>query len=107
MLLAVVAIGVTVVVGPRDLGFFGAGFAALSLVGITWVYVLTPYELTSYLGSNGDRVIMAPVLGAAALVPLLVEETALALAGTRRPEIVVTQSLLVVAMEGASPPVCP
>ncbi len=83
VLLAVVAIGVTVVVGPRDLGFFGAGFAALSLVGITWVYVLTPYELTSYLGSNGDRVIMAPVLGAAALVPLLVEETALALRNGR------------------------
>ena len=93
VLLAVVAIAVTVALGPRDLGLFGLGFAALSFGGITWIYVLTPYELTSFLGSNADRVVMAPVIAAAALAPLLVEESAATLgAGPGRPEIVVGPS---------------
>ena len=91
VLLAVGTIAVTVVVGPRDLGLFGLGFSTLSRAVITWVYVLTPYELTSYLGSNGNRVIVAPVIGMAALVPLLVEDSALTLAGrSAGTEIVVT-----------------
>jgi hypothetical protein len=66
--------------GHRPLGLFAAGFALFSLAGLTWIYVLTPYDLAFYLSTNSDRVVVAPIVGLAALAPLLVEESARALA---------------------------
>lgn len=45
VLLGLAAIAVSLVLGHRPLGLFAGGFATLSLVGLTWIYVLTPYDL--------------------------------------------------------------
>ena len=66
--------------GPRRLGVFAAAFAAFSFVGLTWIYVLTPNEVESFLSTNGERVIVSLVFGLVALAPLLFEEAARRLA---------------------------
>ena len=80
-----VALGAAAIVaalafGPRRLGVFAAAFAAFSFVGLTWIYVLTPNEVESFLSTNGERVIVSLVFGLVALAPLLFEEAARRLA---------------------------
>jgi hypothetical protein len=75
LVLAVVVILCALVRGHRRLGAFAAAFGALSLAGLTWIYVLTPYELSSFLSTNADRVVLSLVLALGALAPLLVEES--------------------------------
>jgi hypothetical protein len=65
--------------GRRDLGVLAGGFALLSFAGLTWIYVLTPYEVTFFLSTNSNRVVVAPVIALAAVTPLLVAESARAL----------------------------
>jgi hypothetical protein len=77
--------------GLRRLGLLAAGFAAISFVGLTWIYVLTTSDLPSYLKSNAYRVVMSLVVGLAALTPLIVEECARALASRRKTRAVGTQ----------------
>ena len=80
-----VALGAAAIVaalafGPRLLGVFAAGFAAFSFAGLTWIYVLTPNDVESFLSTNGERVIVSLVFGLVALAPLLFEEAARRLA---------------------------
>jgi hypothetical protein len=70
---------VALALGRRRIAGLTAAFAALSLAGLTWVYVLTPHELGFFLSTNADRVVVAPLLGLMALAPLLIEDTARAL----------------------------
>ena len=81
--LGVAAVVVALVVGPRRLGVFGGAFGFLSFAGLTWIYVLAPEEVSTFISTNGDRVVVSLVVGLAALAPLLFEEAARQLAGAR------------------------
>jgi hypothetical protein len=65
-------------------GQLAAGFAVISFLGLTWIYVLSVNELPSYLRATAHRVVVSLVVAVAALSPLLVEECARALAVRRR-----------------------
>lgn len=81
--LGVAAVVVALVVGPRRLGVFGGAFGFLSFAGLSWIYVLAPEEVSTFISTNGDRVVVSLVVGLTALAPLLFEEAAQQLAGTR------------------------
>jgi len=70
LLFLVAAVGA---VGSR-LAVFAWAWACISLLGLTWIYVVAKHEWSSYLAFSGDRVIDAVVVGAAALTPLLAAE---------------------------------
>jgi hypothetical protein len=74
--LGVAATVAVLVAGPRLLGVFAGAFGLLSFAGLTWIYVLTPNDVSDFLSSNGDRVVVSLVVGMAALAPLLFEEAA-------------------------------
>jgi hypothetical protein len=42
---------------------------------LSWIYVISRFEYSSYLDSTKERVVATIVLGSAALVPLLAAET--------------------------------
>jgi hypothetical protein len=50
-------------------------WAALAWIGLSWIYVISRFEYSSYLDSTKERVVATIVLGSAALVPLLAAET--------------------------------
>jgi hypothetical protein len=79
LLLGLAAAILSLGVGPRRLGVFAGGFALLCFGGLTWIYVITPWDLDVYLPTNSDRIVLAPILGLAALAPLLFEESSRAL----------------------------
>ena len=83
LVLGLVSVLVALVAGRRDLGVLAGGFALLSFTGLTWIYVLTPYDVTFFLSTNSSRVVVSPVLALAALSPLLVAESSHALEGER------------------------
>lgn len=56
----------------RRTALFAGLWALLSLAALTWIYVSSQVEYSEYLDSSADRVVTSLVLGAAALVPLLV-----------------------------------
>jgi len=88
--LGAVAVVVALLVGPRRLGILGGAFGLLSFAGLTWIYVLTPADVSDYLSSNGDRVIVSLVVGLTALAPLLLEESTRRLATPRMDPATVT-----------------
>jgi hypothetical protein len=55
----------------RPLALFAAVTVLLSWLGLSWIYVISHFEYSSYLGSTKSRVVASVVLGAAALIPLL------------------------------------
>jgi len=57
--------------GRRLLALFAAVTVFLSWLGLSWIYVISHFEYSSYLGSTKSRVVASVVLGAAALIPLL------------------------------------
>jgi hypothetical protein len=67
----VAALVVAWVRGARSLALFGAVTVLLSWLGLSWIYVITHYEYSSYLDSTKSRVVASVVLAAAALIPLL------------------------------------
>jgi hypothetical protein len=69
-----------IVLGRTGIGVFATGFAVLSLAGLAWIYVISPLELSSYTSGTAHRVVLSAVIGLAALCPLLLEESARALA---------------------------
>jgi len=57
--------------GARSLALFAAVTVLLSWLGLSWIYVISPFEYSSYLDSTKSRVVASVVLGAGALIPLL------------------------------------
>jgi hypothetical protein len=57
--------------GRRPLALFAAVTVFVSWLGLSWIYVISHFEYSSYLGSTKSRVVASVVLGAAALIPLL------------------------------------
>ena len=78
--LFVLVLVLAAVAGARKLALFAGVWALLS-----WLYVISHYEYSSYLGSTQDRVIASVVLGAAALTPLLAAEAWANARGRDRP----------------------
>jgi hypothetical protein len=60
--------------GLRALPLFAAVWAVVSWLGLSWIYVVTHFEYSSYLDSTKARVVASIVLGGAALTPLLAAE---------------------------------
>jgi hypothetical protein len=60
--------------GLRALPLFALVWPLLSWLGLSWIYVITHFEYSSYLDSTKERVVASIVLGAAALTPLLATE---------------------------------
>jgi hypothetical protein len=83
LLLGFAAAVLSAALGPRRLGLLAGGFGLLSLAGLTWIYVLTPNEVSAYLSTNGNRVVMSLVVGLAAVCPLVVEDAVQALSARR------------------------
>jgi hypothetical protein len=46
----------------------------VSWCGLSWIYVISRFEYSSYLDSTKERVVSSIVLGSAALLPLLAGE---------------------------------
>ncbi len=61
--------------GLRALPLYALVWTLVSWLGLSWIYVITHYEYSSYLDSTKTRVIASIVLGSAALTPLLAAET--------------------------------
>jgi hypothetical protein len=83
----VVVLAVAVFRGERALALFAAVTVLLSWLGLSWIYVISHFEYSSYLGSTKRRVVASVVLAAAALIPLL----AGARRGSDEGELVVTR----------------
>jgi hypothetical protein len=60
--------------GLRALPLYAIVWSVLSWVGLSWIYVITHFEYSSYLDSTKERVVASIVLGTAALTPLLAAE---------------------------------
>ena len=60
--------------GARRLAIFGALAGGLSWLGLSWIYVISHFEYSSYLDSTKERVVASVVLGSAGLMPLLASE---------------------------------
>jgi hypothetical protein len=67
----VVLLAVAAARGGRPLAVFGVVTVLLSWLGLSWIYVISHFEYSSYLDSTKSRVVASIVLGAAALIPLL------------------------------------
>jgi hypothetical protein len=57
--------------GERALALFAGVTVLLSWLGLSWIYVISHFEYSSYLDSTKRRVVASVVLAAAALIPLL------------------------------------
>ena len=75
MTLFAVVVLAALVTGLRALPLYALFWTIVSWVGLSWIYVITHFEYSSYLDSTKERVIASIVLGSAALLPLLAAET--------------------------------
>jgi hypothetical protein len=57
--------------GRRRLALFAGVTVLISWLGLSWIYVISHFEYSSYLDSTKTRVVASVVLGSAALIPLL------------------------------------
>ena len=74
LLLPLFLAGVVAAAGSR-LAIFAWAWALVSLLGLTWIYVVSRTEWSNYFAYSGDRVIDSVLVGAAALTPLLLAST--------------------------------
>jgi hypothetical protein len=72
LFLAVVA--AAFLLGLRALPLYSVVLAAVSWLGLTWIYVITHLNYRVYVDSTKERVISSVVLGTAAVMPLLAAE---------------------------------
>jgi hypothetical protein len=72
--LFVLVIVAALVVGLRALPLFAIVLTLVSWVGLSWIYVISHFEYSSYLDSTKERVIASIVLAGAALTPLIASE---------------------------------
>jgi hypothetical protein len=56
------------------LSVFAGTWAVASLLGLTWIYVVSKLEWSNYFSYSGDRVVDSVLVGAVALTPLLAAE---------------------------------
>ena len=75
ILLGAAGILIALTRSQHALAVLAAGFATVSFGGLTWIYLLSPNDLSTYLESNSSRVVTSTVFGLAALAPLLWEMT--------------------------------
>ena len=61
--------------GQRALPLFALVWTIVAWLGLSWIYVISRFEYSSYLDSTKERVVASVVVGSAALVPLLAAET--------------------------------
>ena len=61
--------------GQRALPLFALVWTVVAWLGLSWIYVISHFEYSSYLDSTKERVVASVVVGSAALVPLLAAET--------------------------------
>ena len=61
--------------GLRALRSLRSSGRSLAWLGLSWIYVISHFEYSSYLDSTKERVVASVVVGSAALVPLLAGET--------------------------------
>jgi hypothetical protein len=75
------------VLGARALPLFAAVWTVLAWLGLSWIYVISHFEYSSYLDSTKERVVASVVIGSAALIPLFAAEcwTRLSARGRDRP----------------------
>jgi hypothetical protein len=73
--LFIVLVAAALVSGLRTLPLYALVWTIVSWLGLSWIYVVTHFEYSSYLDSTKARVIASIVLGSAALIPLLAAET--------------------------------
>jgi hypothetical protein len=73
--LFVVLVLAALVTGSRAVPLFGLVWTVLVWIGLSWIYVISRFEYSSYLDSTKQRVVASVVLGSAALLPLLASET--------------------------------
>jgi hypothetical protein len=70
-----VLLAVALLTGARALPIFALVWTLVAWVGLSWIYVISRFEYSSYLDSTKERVIASIVVGSAALAPLLAAET--------------------------------
>ena len=75
---------VALILGLRALPIFAAVWALLAWLGLSWIYVISHFEFSSYLDSTKQRVVASLVIGAAALIPLFAAECWTRLSGRGR-----------------------
>ena len=85
MPLFVALVLVAVLLGTYRLALFGTVTAGLSWLGLSWIYVISHFEYSSYLDSTKERVVASVVLGSAALIPLLASEAWVSVRARDRP----------------------
>jgi hypothetical protein len=71
----VVLLAAALLTGPRALPIFALVWTVLAWLGLSWIYVISHLEYSSYLDSTKERVVASVVIGSAALVPLLAAES--------------------------------
>jgi hypothetical protein len=63
------------VTGLRALPLFALVWTIVAWLGLSWIYVISHFEYSSYLDSTKERVVASLVVGCAALIPLLAAES--------------------------------
>jgi hypothetical protein len=66
---------VALVTGLRALPLFALVWTIVAWLGLSWIYVISHFEYSSYLDSTKERVVASLVVGCAALIPLLAAES--------------------------------
>jgi hypothetical protein len=64
----------TFLLGARTLALFAAVWTLLAWLGLSWIYVISHFEYSSYLDSTKERVVASIVVGATSLIPLFAGE---------------------------------
>jgi hypothetical protein len=84
MLIFAALLAVALLTGLRALPLFGLVWTFVAWLGLSWIYVISHFEYSSYLDSTKDRIVASIVVGSAALVPLLAAESSSRLSGRDR-----------------------
>ena len=63
------------VLGLRALPLFALVWTIVAWLGLSWIYVISQLEYSSYLDSTKERIVASIVVGSTALVPLLAAES--------------------------------
>jgi hypothetical protein len=71
----VVLLAAAVLTGLRALPIFALVWTLVAWLGLSWIYVISHFEYSSYLDSTKERIVASIVVGSAALLPLLAAET--------------------------------